>query len=381
MTGVPLLNDLYLSILGKMETELGVSLSPWGKSVVRAVSKVLALFQWLVYVALGKSEANTNPATADRAALIRWGRVKIGRPPYAAIQGTYTVAVSGDVGAVLPANTVWVSDDTATSPGKRYVLDAPYTLTGTDDEVVLRALEGGLDSKLVAGDTLSLTQPIGLVNDAATVIDEVTTARNEEDIELYRAIVLASFRTMAGSWSAVDYRNIANNVSGVANSYAYAISGEPNKVNLYVECTTDIDAEGVPTGGILTEVETAVEAKRPLIVQQINYLPIVPQQIVVSIVDSVGLTVAQKTAIEAGLREALAGVRPYIPAADRLADRLDSISIGYVLPYCLNLPNVVAAAIPAVAFGAVTFTVDGLSVSSYSFEGGEIPYLDSVVYL
>lgn len=381
MTPIPTINELYLHMLGLYETQGSITLSSFGKSFIRVSSKVMAMQLRLLYTVLGKVERNMFADTCDIPTLIRIGIVKIGRPPYQAVQGKYVVDVTGPAGATIAANTIFKSNDDSRSPGLMYVLDTAYVLTGAGDHITLRALTGGTAARLNTGDELTATQPLGLVDSVVTVSSEDTVPVDAENIDVvYRKIVLASFRSLSGSWSALDYRLVGSNVLGVQQIYAYNKSGVNNEIDVFIEATTDIDPTGAPSPTVIAGVEAAIEAKRPLVVKQIHYLSVVTKAIAIDIVEVATLTAAQKVSIEAALREGIGGVRPFIAAADDVATRQDSLGTDFVLTYCLNLNSVIAQAIPGVAFGAVTFTVGGSVVTHYNFFNGEIPYLSAVTY-
>lgn len=381
MTPIPTINELYLQMLGLYETVGSITLSSFGKSFIRVSSKVFAMQLRLLYTVLAKVERNMSPLTCDIDTLIRIGIMKIGRPPYQAVQGQYVVAVTGPAGATIAANTIFKSNDDSRSPGLMYVLDIAYVLTGASDHITLRALTGGNAARLNTGDNLTATQPLGLVNSVVTVSSEDVVPIDAENIDVvYRKIVVASFQSLSGSWSALDYRLVGSNVLGVQQIYAYRKPGVNNEINVYIEATNDVDPTGAATPTVLANVDAAIEAKRPLIVKQVHYLSVATKPIVIDIVEVATLSAAQKISIEAALKEGISGVRPFIAAADNVTARLDSLGTDFALTYCLNLNSVIAQAIPGVAFGAVTFTVAGSAVTHYNFLNGEIPYMSTVTY-
>lgn len=381
MTTIPTINEIYTNLVGEIQTRTGVTLSTRRKVVLRAIARAVALLVYLLYVRLGKEQANTAPDTADRPALIRWGMMLLGRPPYPATQGIYTATVTGTTGAVIAAGTTYKSDDTADSPGKLFVLPALYTLPGSTGTVSLRALEPGTGSKLGVGNTLTATRPIANVNAGATVTAETTTPLDGEELSIYRGIVIAALRLRSGSWSAVDYRQVGSNVLGVAQIYAYPVSGVPGNVNVFIEATESVATDRVPTLTIINGVEAAIEAVRPMTTVNVNYLAIVPKAVVITVTQVATLSTEQRATILAAMKEALNGVRPFIAAADVLAERLDSISTTYASTYSLNIQSVIAGAIPGVPFGTVTMTVGGTLVTGYNFDNGEIPNLTAINYV
>ena len=380
MINIPTLVDLYNRFITSFQTNFGISSIPT-KSTFRPLAKVHAGELKPIYLAIGDLQKNILPDTAGPEAaggtLERWGRVFLNRKPFPATQGVYTATVSGEAMAVIPASTTFKSDDDSLSPGYLYILDNAYTMTGSDDVITLRALTAGLEAELEAGNTLTATAPILNVNSQATVATITTSPVDAESLTDYRIKLLTAIRLKSGSWSAIDYRLIGGEVNGVKQIYAYATSGSANEVDVFIEGEVD----GTPVAGsIITDYETALELVRPITVRRVNYYatPILDVDIIITQVGT--LSSAQRNLINTALTDAIILVRPFIAACDVLADRNDTIATNYIDPYNTNIIQVISSAIPGVAFGAVTFTISGTSQTSYQFDNGNIPYLNSVTY-
>lgn len=383
MTNIPTIAELYAQILSDLQTEYGVTVSPFGKSMLRAIAVVQAARLKLIYLLLGLVQKNIAPDTADPASeggtLDRFGDIYLDRPPFAATQGVYTVSVTGTAASVIPASSTWLSDDSSLSPGLLFVLDEAYTMPGTSGSITLRALTAGTTSKLAVGNTLTATQPITGVNAAATVTAEDTAPTDAETTEQYREKILEAIRLLPQGGAAVDYRLWGKtNIAGVANIYPYVKSGVSNEINLYIEANTSdsTDGKGTPTPTIITNVTNAVEAVRPMTVFQVHYLAVTIKEVSINIAGST-FTTDQKALILTAMREALAEVRPYIAGADAVADRNDTFGTN-------NVVNVILNTIPGSTFGAVTLYIPDsppTSVGSYNFSNGEVPWLSSITYV
>lgn len=385
MITIPTLNALYTQILADLEAEFNITIPLFGKNFLRALAAVQAAKLKLFYLAVGNIQKNIFCDTADPEAsggtLERFGRVKLNRNPFPAVAGQYTVAVTGTIGAVIPAQTTFKSDDTSTSPGYLFILDSAYTLTATTDYITLRALTAGEDAVLVATDTLTATAPIAGVNSAAAISAIVVAAEDAETIEEYRAEVLAAYRLEPQGGAATDYRLWASDAVGVRQTYPYAKTGESNVIDLYVEGNT---ANGVPSAGVLAQVEAVVEldpdtskplnerGRRPLGVLQVNYLDVVPLSVNITINDFVG-TEEQKENIDNAIADALDAIRPFVSGADIMADRNDTLSETRLAFYIQD-------AEPTVSFSSVDITVNGVAQTSYQFTMGNIPYYNSLTW-
>jgi hypothetical protein len=383
MITIPTLRELYDGIISDLEAEFNVTIPIIGKNFLRVMAAVQAAKLKLYYLAIGNLQKNIFADTADPEAsggtLERWGRVKLGRNPFPAIAGQYEVEITGTPGAIIPASTTFKSDDDSTNPNKLYVLDSAYTLLASTDSITVRALEAGTDSQLEIGDTLTATAPIANVDRGATVTAESEGPEDAEEIEAYRRKVLDSFRLETQGGSATDYRVWAADAQGVEKVYPFAKSGSANEINLYIEATTDHSPDRIPDSSLLEEVEEVVEfdpdetlelnerGRRPLGVFEIHYLPIIPLTVTIEITD-LSATSAEQTLIKTGLVNDINTIRPFVSAADVLEDRNDVLDRNRII-------GVILQAKPGAIFDGVTLYIDGIEVTSQTFENGDIPYI------
>lgn len=389
MITIPTLSELRTQILTALEAEYGDTVPTFGKVFLRAFANVQAAKMKLYYLAIAKLQKNIFADTADRESLggtlERFGRIKLGRNPFPAQAGEYSVAVTGTIGSVIKANATFKSNDDSLNPGYMFILDSEFELTTSPDTITLRALTAGTDSRLQAGDELTATAPISGVNSLVTILEETTEPQAAEDIEEYRTKVLDAYKLEPQGGSGSDYRIWSADAQGVLRVYPYAKDGASNEINLFVEATIEdsTDNKGTPTAGILQEVEEVVEfdpdetlpiterGRRPLGVFQVHYLPITPLDVDIEIADFVGLTEDIETIISDALEERITLIRPFVSSCDVLEDKDDILDTNLIIATILS-------ARPGSVFGTVTLTVDGSPVSTYTFEDGDIPYFNSV---
>lgn len=388
---IPTISELYTSILADIEATYGESVPPFGKNFLRALAAVQAAKLKIYYLAVAKTQKNIFVDTADAESsggtLERFGRVKLGRNPFPAKAGQYDVEVTGLIGAVIPASSTFKSNDDSLNPSKLFVLDSEYILIATTDSINLRALEAGIDSKLVIGDKLSATSPIANVDKIATVTLETVEPLSEEDIELYRQRALDSHRLEAQGGAATDYRLWSFDAQGVQQTYPYAKTAAPNEINLFVEATVadSIDGKGTPSAGLLTDVEAVVEfdpdvtkplnerGRRPLGVFIVHYLAITVREVDIVIDSFVGITPEIQTLIFNALELEIDLIRPFIGGADILEEKNDILDINKIISTILN-------ARPGSVFGTITLKIDSVPLSTFTFINGNIPNLNSVTY-
>jgi hypothetical protein len=390
MITIPTLSQLTSSILSDLQAAYGASIPAFTKNMLRVQALVQAAKLKIFYLAIGSLQKNIFVDTADPVAsggtLERFGFVKLGRNPFPARSGQYVCLVSGTVGAVIAANTTFKSDDNSTSPGMLFVIDNNYTLVGSD-RITLRALTAGQISKLTPYDTLTATAPIGNVNSSVIVIGSFIDPADAENIEDYRQSAIEAYRLEPQGGAATDYRIWAKDAQGVQNTYPYAKSGANNEINLYVEATIadSTDGKGTPSAGLLSDVEDVVEfdpdttkplserGRRPLGVFQVHYLPITPKNIDIGISGFSGVTAEQQATILEAMTQALSNVRPYIAASDILSEKNDIFSTN-------NIISIILSAVPGAIFSSVSLSVASVGVSSYQFQNGDIPFLNTIIY-
>lgn len=392
MISLPTLNELYQGVKADLESGLNIRIPIFGRSLLRVLAMVQAGKLWLYYKAIGLLQKNIFVDTADPASmggtLERFGIVKLGRPPFPAVAGQYSVTVTGQAGAVIGIPLTFKSNDTALNPGKIYQLDAPYTMPGPTGTITVRALEAGSGSKLQVGDKLTATAPIALVDSEVTVLAETVAPLAAETIEEYREKAIEAYQLEPQGGAGSDYIIWAADAQGVNEVYPYAKSGATSEINLYVEAMLpdSIDGKGTPGTAMLAAVEAVVNfdpdtskpltdrGRRPL-GMIVNYLPITVRNLDIEITNYQGLTPAIQAFIFESLKADLAKVRPFVASANVLANKNDVLSVP-------RLSYFVQVAVPQSVYDSLDFAVDGVpQLGSYVFKNGDIPYLNSITFV
>ena len=392
MITIPTLAELYNGIKANLETEFSSNIPAFGKNFLRALAMVQAGKLKLYYLAIGKLQKNIFIDTADPESvggtLERFGRVKLGRNPFPAAVGQYAVTVTGTVGATIPASSTFKSNDDSLNPGQMFVLDVAYTLVSSSDTITLRALEAGLNSRLLIGDGLTATAPIASVNSAVVVSSQVVEPLAPEATEEYRRKALDAYRLEPNGGSASDYRLWGRDAQGVREIYPYAKTGAPNEINIFVEANPadSTDGIGTPSPTMLAEVEEVIEldpdttkpilerGRRPMGVFDVHYLPITVKEVDIVINDFVGITPAIQAQILNALTARVNSIRPFIAGADILEAKNDILDKNLIISTILTVR-------PGSTFGDIDLTVGGAPVNTWTFINGDIPYLTSVSYV
>jgi uncharacterized phage protein gp47/JayE len=392
MIQIPTLSELRTQVQTNLETEFGTTLPTFGKNFLRVISIVWASILWLLYKYLGFIQKNTFVDTADSESvggtLERWGRAKLGRNLFQAVAAQYVVNVTGTIGATIAVNTVFKSADDSTSPGKLFILDSNFELESSPDQITLRAIEAGVDSRLSVSDELNATIPLTNVNQVGTVASELVAPQAAETTEEYRTKIEESLRLEANGGSTSDYRLWAADVQGVAKVYPYVKSGFPGEINLFVEATIadSTDGKGTPSQGMLDDVAEVIEldpdttldieerGRRPMGVHQVHTLPVLIQEIDITIDGLSAIPSDEKDLIEEALIEMIDEVRPFIAAADLLTDKNDILDVNKIISQIL-------ATRPGSSFGTVVLNVNGSPVSTVTFINGQIPWVDTITFI
>lgn len=346
--------------------------------------------QKLFWLGIAMVEKNIFIDTADPestgGSLERFGRVFLGRERRAAVQGQYTVTVTGTIGAIISAGTLFKSDDTATSPGILFQLDVQKTLVAASDTMTLRALTAGPDARLQAADTLTATSPLINVDDQVTVATETVVPTAEETVDNYRQEAIRAVQLEPQGGAPSDYRLWADDVQAVRFVYPFATSGQCGQIDLHIEANQadSTDGKGTPSAATLTDVEAVIDfdpdttrplserGRRPVNVT-VNYLAVQPQDVVITVNGATNIDTDTQAVILADLRTLINDVRPFVAGADLVANRNDVLSITAIITTIQN------ALSGNQSFSGVTVTIDGNPLTtSTQFFNGDIPFLQTL---
>jgi hypothetical protein len=390
MTTIPTFQELNTAIIADLQAQYGVSISSTGKVFLRVLAAVQAARLKLLYLVLANVQKNIAPDTADSESiggtLERFGRLKLGRNPFAAQAAQYLVEVNGSIGAVINSQVTFKSDDDSLSPGIIYILDNPFTLSMTTHYITVRALTAGLEGKLNIADTLTVTSPIALVNSSVSVASNVIQPLSAETIEEYRIKVIASYQKEPQGGAVTDYILWSQDAQGVAQVYPYAKSGVSNQVDLYVESNIadSTDGKGTPSSSMLLDVESVVnnepdltipilERGRKPITVIVNYLPVAIINVDIEIPSFTGLTADIQTGIFNALKSAISQIRPFVPGYNSVSTKNDVLDINKII-------GIIITQQPGASFSAPVMKINGVPLVTYQFAFGNIPYLNSVTY-
>lgn len=257
---IPTTQELKDQNLSNLESQIGQTAPIADKAFLRVLAAMEAMSITPLYKYATERAKQNLALTATDIDLdnlgIEYGVIR--KPAEAAV---LTATIPGTNGTVIPINTDFSGD----SNGVRYFTDAQVTVAAGIGTISLTASEEGISGNLQVSDTLSIgTQISGLESTATvTVIDNIGTDVETDDA--YRIRVLDEIRGDGGGSNAFDYRQWSQEVSGVFR--AYPIAGKPIEFSetsnppdrtVYIEATTDIDADGIAPQSMLDEVRDTI---------------------------------------------------------------------------------------------------------------------------
>jgi uncharacterized phage protein gp47/JayE len=396
---IPTILQLYNRISANLINKLGLVLpSDQLKLVLDTVGANIAGELKLLYLNQVDIENNMWPDTADLAVdggqLNRMGQLRLNRQPFSATDGYYVVTVAGTAGSTLPAQLTYKSNDDSKSPGNLYMLDTPYTLTGSGDVITLRALNAGEDFLLNVNDYLTATQPLIGVNQQVQVTGVTTQPTNAQDTSLYRQQIIATYRLRPQGGAKADYRLWSQDAAGVQQVYPYVKNGDAGVVQVYVEATPvdSVDGNGTPSDALLAAVQSVIDfspddtlptderGRRPIqaIINQGvqgGAIPIITIPVDIAITGLVTSSAEIIADINNSLVMFLQTIRPYIPACDLASDQ----NKGLLNP--VKAESIVLDTIGDLnSFTGFQLSVDGVATNLYTFAGGNIPYLRNLIF-
>lgn len=389
---IPTITQLRDRIKEDIETRLNITIPTISKNFLYTWVGVQASVIKLMYNLIHFVSQNITPDTAVSESiggtLERWGRLKLNRNPFNAKAGIYNISVTGTIGSVINVGQIWRSKETATSSNKLFIVDSQITLSTSPQNIEVRALEPSLSSLLSVNDELIYVSPIVGINQLATVTSVVVNPLNAETLEEYRGKVITAFRLEPQGGASGDYILWSADAQGVRRLFPYAKSGESSCVNVFVEAVeTSNTLNGVPTLSMLENVEEVIEqdpditkpiyerSRRPLGALNVYVLPIIPIPIQINILGAIGFSNSIKASILASVKNYLLTVRPFIAGADTLNEKNDILSVNNLI---FEIQNVIPK---DTRFATLTMNVSGVSQSSFTFINGDIPYLDTIVYV
>ncbi|AWN43174.1 baseplate J/gp47 family protein [Methylobacterium durans] len=246
------------------------------------------------------------PDTASAEFLDRWANIFLnGRQAATFSEGSITV--TGVEGTFVPVGTLLAGG------GASFEVLVQTTVGDTVTPVPIRATTAGTAGNLVAGAALAFTTAIAGVDAAALVVSLSGGVDTESDASL-RDRVLERIRKPPMGGDADDYVAWARAVPGVTRAWTSPGELGPGSVTLrFMMDDLRADAGGFPTADDVATVQTYMDERRPVAVQDFIVAAPVPEPIDFTITGLSSNTPGTRTNIAASvatmLREKAAPAR------------------------------------------------------------------------
>ena len=301
------------------------------------------------YRAAIASQVLLAPQGGAAADYIVWGR------PVTGVAGIYPYTASGAAYEVDVYVEAILSDSGGSAPDYGY---------GVPTETILADVTAALLNDPITG---AGRKPLGVILGPVTGIATASIhlggggagyAVNDEG-------------TVDGGTVLATYKVLTVSGGGVVTSFSITFAGQGYAVAAGVTTTAT-------TGGgasLAIDILTLTAA---------GAIPVSVKQVAITFTGSTGMSVAQQTAIITALQQAVSDIRPFIAGADSLANQNDTISVNLPAlggreapPEKYVIVVIAMAAAPGAVFTGCTMTIDGTPEDTFTFDQGNIPYLQT----
>ena len=319
-------NEIADEIIAQMATSLNTTIPLLPKSFCRVLAKALGGVFVLLYEFAGWNLLQMFVKTASNKPVNFNGQTINPLQAHGELVGIYqktgqraerTVKIT-----VLTQGGTLVSGERIANPDTQmiYVVVGNVSLNAPTVYATIRATRPGVLGNVDLGTELYFVSPPDAVEKEVTVSADGTAGVDPETTEAYRERVLERWLARPQGGSYADYKNWAEEVTGVRNAYPYSGWANPaipdsraGQVFVYIEKDSTPDGVPAPDDPLLTDVTDHINgdgvglANRRNINADVIVWPITRTAFDVEIseitTDTPETTEAAKTAIEEGLTE------------------------------------------------------------------------------
>lgn len=390
----PTTQGLSEEIIAQLEGSLAQTFPLLPKAFLRVLAKVLAGvvillykyvgFGWLQQFVQHASWRETVVGGQTIRPLVELGRMLGAGDPIDATRAELTVQITVlNQSGSLAANAQLVRPQS----GVIYLSLAPVVLDAPTKEVLIRAYSdpagnggAGIVGNLVVGDTLEFANAQGNIAQQAIVTSVAVVGAEGETETAYRSRVFRRKRRPPQGGAYADYSIWGELVAGVANIYPQ--TGLPGEVSVYVECTPDLDADGIPNSTLLDAVDAAIQlndaglASRRPAGALARAFPITRRGfdfVVSGLIDPVSSTEARDE-IETGVDEYLRSLEPYVVGLS-VPPRRDRVTQGAVAGVVHEIVSARGGEV-----SNLQLYNDSQLITAYTLEPGEKARLGAIAY-
>lgn len=379
----PTVEELSTNIVAGIESSLEQSVPLLPKAFIRVLAKVLAAVLVIVYRYAGWILLQQYISTASAKETTVLGRkirplIELGREngtgdPIDAQHAELVIEVTviNQTGSLATGSQL-LREDT----GVLYLTTAPVALDAATVSVTIRAATdqdggdaAGTIGNLEVGETVEFASPIN-IGATATVTSVAKVGVDAETTEAYRARVLRREQAKPQGGAYADYRAWGEKAPGVVAVYPY--TGAPGYVDVYIECDSDLDADGIPDGTVLAAALAAINldddglATRRNANMKPNVMAISRTSFQVAVAGLAATDLAgTQAAIATGVDEFLRSREPFIEGLSVLP-RLDRVTQGEIGGVVSEIASAAGATVLS-----ITLRLSGADIEAYTLGEGE----------
>jgi uncharacterized phage protein gp47/JayE len=382
--------ELYDAHLARLEAALGQDAPINDKAFLRVLATIEAALDsgHNKYAADAVLQNLALTATGDDLSRIGLDNNTPRNLAQAAILTAVLVATTG---TIIPATMDFIGDIN----GLRYRPEADITAVANVATLSLKCVETGTDGNMEIAETLSIASQIAGAETIATVTVITQIGTNDETDANYRPRVLFAQRAVTGGGNATDHKIWSQAVTGVRRAFPFSGrpadegTSYPGDRTVYIECNTDIDADGIPPAPLLDDVRDSInydsdtgESRAILGLTDATLFvePIYRTSIFVEISD-LSVAAAQEAACKSDIEDAielyLYNIAPFVDGVDIESERNDSITQLTISNIVQDVLQSYGALAQGIGFGLVI----GVFISLYYLNPGELAKLGGVSYV
>lgn len=254
----PTLTALKIRIEADLSSRLTDSAKPLRRSIITAVSVVMAIVAHTVYGFLEWLAKQLIPITADDETWIRRHASGDGVAPTAATFATGEYTFTGTNGVEIEAGTLLKRSD-----GIEYEVDVEVTIAGGEAAADITCLTKGKIGNIDERTELSLLSPIAGVDTAGEVAADILNGADEETLESLKSRHLQVRQEPPHGGNAADYEIWGKEVAGVTRVWSWGGVAYLGGGTVGVTFTRDNDESIIPNAGHVADVQAKLDVEAP----------------------------------------------------------------------------------------------------------------------
>ena len=248
----------YSTILDRINADirslLGLPADPPARSVLGVFARVIAGASHLMHGRIDYGQKQLFPDSQDATSLARDADLRGIAPRTAATFANVLVSGTGTNGSLLPETSLFFAET-----GQGFRIDADTTVAGGVWSAQATALTAGSGSNITG--EVSSAEPIAGINSLANIDSVTVDGAEAEELEDFRARVIARRQSVERGGTLEDYRIWLLEQPGVTRAWTYRHRRGLGTVDgLFVRDGDGVGSAIIPSVGEVTAVQDAIDA-------------------------------------------------------------------------------------------------------------------------